>query len=261
MSALDCRRRRIDADWNALGRKLNEYRLGVPHAARLQAGQPIGDQLGQHRQHAVRQIDARAALHRFAIERGARPHEVRDVGYVNAQSPMTPFQLDEADGIVKVTRVDRVDRDDHFARQILARGRNALVETAGFQPGFVQRVGGKLLGQVEFADDRDRVDAGRAARAEHFGHYALAVLIVRGKADHLDDNLVVGPCILRARIADHDGPRKRPAVDLHQRGAGAAGNSRDSTRHRPARFRHPCLSAGDDSPLRLCPTGKGPRGA
>ena len=37
-----------------------------------------------------------------------------------------------------------------------------LVELFGLQPGLVQRVGGKPLGQVELANDRQRVDARRA---------------------------------------------------------------------------------------------------
>ena len=39
----------------------------------------------QHRQHAVRKVDRRAALARFAIERRARPHVVPDVGDRNDQ--------------------------------------------------------------------------------------------------------------------------------------------------------------------------------
>ena len=39
--------------------------------------------------------------------------------------------------------------------------------------------------------------------------------VVRGKADHLDDDLVVGLGVLGAGIAEQDRLREQRAVDLH----------------------------------------------
>ena len=73
----------------------------------------------------------------------------------------------------------------------------------------------KLVGQVELADDRQRIDARLAARPEHLGDHALAVVQRRREADHLDDHLVVRPGVLRAGIADVDRLGEQRAVDLH----------------------------------------------
>ena len=86
--------------------------------------------------------------------------------------------------------------------------------------GLVERVFGEMVGQVELADDRERIDARLAARAEHFGDHALAVVQRRGEADHLDDHFVVGLGVLRAGIADVDRPGEQRAVDLHVGRAG-----------------------------------------
>ena len=95
-----------------------------------------------------------------------------------------------------------------------------FVERFGLPAGFVQGIFGELVGQVELADDRERVDARLSARAEHFGDHALAVVQRRGEADHLDDHFVVGPGVLCARIADVDRPGEQRAVDLHVGRAG-----------------------------------------
>ncbi len=140
---------------------------------------------------------------------------MRNVGDVNAQPPMPLVGPHQADRVVEIARVDRIDRNHHFAGQIGPLGRNRLVELFGFDPRFFQRVGRKRLGQIEFANDRQRVDARRAARAEDFGDHAFAVLIVGRKADHFQHDFVVGPGRLRAGIAHQDRPREWFAVDLH----------------------------------------------
>ena len=86
----------------------------------------------------------------------------------------------------------------------------------GLLPGLVQGVVGELLGQVELADDRERIDARLALRPQHLDDHAFAVVHGRGEADHLDDHLVVGPGVLRAGIADVDRLGEERAVDLHE---------------------------------------------
>ena len=60
--AADRGRVQIDGDRNPVGRELDERRLCVSHPIGLQARQTVRDQLRQHRQHTVGQVDARAAL-------------------------------------------------------------------------------------------------------------------------------------------------------------------------------------------------------
>ena len=91
-------------------------RLGVPHPVGLQAGQAVGDDLRQHRNHAVGQIDARAAVVGLAVERRLGPHEVRHVGDVHAQPPVAVVGLRQRDRVVEIAGVDRIDRDRDQAR-------------------------------------------------------------------------------------------------------------------------------------------------
>ena len=115
-AALDRRRHRIGGQRNPVGRELDEHGLGVAHPVGLQAGQAVGDDLRQHRNHAVGQVDARAALVGLAVERRAGPHEVRHVGDVHAQPPVPLGRFLQRDRVVEVAGVDRIDRDGHQLR-------------------------------------------------------------------------------------------------------------------------------------------------
>ena len=77
-----------------------------------------------------------------------------------------------------------------------------------------------MLGQVVFANDRQRIDARLAAAAEHFGDHPFAVVNVRRKANHLEDDFVVGLGILCAGIAQQHRPAEHGAIDLHEGAAG-----------------------------------------
>ena len=59
----------------------------------------------------------------------------------------------------------------------------------------------------------DSVSTPGVPRAEHFGDHALAVVSVGGKADHLDDDLVVAAGVLGAGIAQQDRLGEGHAVD------------------------------------------------
>src|SRR5205085_4085666 len=59
-----------------------------------------------------------------------------------------------------------------------------------------------------------RIDAGVAARAEHFDNDRLAGVLMRGKADHLDHNLVVRRGPFRAGVADGHRLREHLAIDF-----------------------------------------------
>ena len=196
---------RIGRHASAVGRELDEHGFGEPHLIGLQARQSVGKDLGQHRDHAVGQINARRAIQRLAIQRRARPHEVRHVGNMHAQLPMPVRQPHQRDRIVEIAGIDRIDRDHGFAGQIDSRRMDRFVEPIGLIASVFEHVVGKMLRQVVFADDRKRIDARLAAAAEHFGDHAFAVVYVRRKADHLEHDFVVGPGVLRAGSPNNTG--------------------------------------------------------
>ena len=86
--ALDRRAVHLGRHPEPLGRELDEYRLGIPDFPRLQAGQGVGDQLGEHGQHAVGQVDARRPPVRLPVQGRLRPDEVPHVGDVHAEPPV-----------------------------------------------------------------------------------------------------------------------------------------------------------------------------
>ena len=114
----------FDAGANAFGAEFDEGGFGVADFVGLQAGQIVGDDLRQHGDDAVGQIDAGGALVGFAIERRFLADEVRDVGDVHAQPPETVFEMDQRDGVVEIAGVDGVDGDDGFGGQIDAAARS-----------------------------------------------------------------------------------------------------------------------------------------
>ena len=104
--------------------------------------------------------------------------------------------------------------------KIAAAAGDRFVELLGLLAGIVEHIVIEFAGQVEFVDDRHRVDARLAALAEDFDDHAFAVADVRREADHFDDDFVVWPHALRAGIADVDRVGEDFAVDLHHAHAG-----------------------------------------
>ena len=94
--------------------------------------------------------------------------------------------------------------------------RFVFVEGAPPLAGFLEGVLGKDVRQAESADDRQRIDARLAARAEHLGDDAFAAIVRRREAQHLDDDLVVGLGPLGAGIADEDAVGEDGAVDADE---------------------------------------------
>ena len=81
---------------DALGVEVQMRCHGIPGAAGLQAGQAVREDLGKHGDHAIGQIHARAPVPGDAVERRSRPHEVRDVGDMDAQASSGPSRLAKA---------------------------------------------------------------------------------------------------------------------------------------------------------------------
>ena len=101
---------------------------------RLQAGQVVGDDLRQHRDHAVGQVHARGPLVRLAVERRLGLHEVRHVGDVHAQQPVAVVVPLQRDRVVEVAGVDRVDRDDRLVGEVVPPAADRFVELLGLLP-------------------------------------------------------------------------------------------------------------------------------
>jgi len=163
-------------------REVHERALDEADTALLQAGQAVGDRLGKHRQHTLRQIDAGGALAGFAVERTARRREVGHVGDVHAELPVLARRIDcQRNGVVEVARVHRVDGHRRPGGKVFTAFEVFFAEAGGRLARFFERVLREAVGQAQGADDRQRIDAGLAARAEHFDDDALAAILGAGK--------------------------------------------------------------------------------
>ena len=125
--------------------------------ARHQRAQIVGDALGQHRHHAIREIHRVAARQRVAVERRTRPHIEGDVGDrdmddVAALVVRIGIGLG-MDRVVMVLGVGRIDGDERQVAPVLAalqRGGLCLL-------GLAQRGGREGLRNF-VGVDRDQAD-------------------------------------------------------------------------------------------------------
>src|SRR5262249_20096746 len=98
------------------------------------------------------------------------------------------------------------------AGKVVAALQVLVVPLVRLGAGVLEGVLGELPGQAEGTDDRQRVHAGLAARAEDLSDDALAAVVRAGEAQHLDDDLVLGLGPFAARIADVDAVAEDRAV-------------------------------------------------
>jgi hypothetical protein len=104
----------------------------------------IRELLRQHRQDAARKVDRSRALARFAVERGAGPYVVADVGDGDDQAEAAGVRLGK-DGVVEVARVLAVDRDERQRAQVLAAGPGGGVHLAAERARLCEGRGRKLV--------------------------------------------------------------------------------------------------------------------
>ena len=131
---------------------------------RAQRAEIVGDALGQHRHDAVGEIDRVAAVKRFAVERGAWPHVMRDVGDGDREDePARIVGIGVDRGVDRVVMVLGVGRVDGHERKL------APVFTAVFERCGLCGIGFGLNGDGErvrnaVGVDRDQADRPGAGR-------------------------------------------------------------------------------------------------
>ncbi len=141
----------------AVGRDHEPHRQRAARFARHQRAQIVGDALGQHRHHAVGEVDRVAADQRVAIERGVGAHIEGDVGDRDMDDEAAlvvgigvGFRMHR---VVVILGVGRIDRDQRHATPVLA----AFQRGGLGRLGFGHRVARKRLRDV-VSVDRDLAD-------------------------------------------------------------------------------------------------------
>ena len=168
--------------------------LRVADAARLQAGQAVGDDLRQHGHHAVGQVDAGGPVAGLAVQRpswAGRSATRRRCGRPAASA--RSVELLQRDGVVEVAGVDRVDGDDRLGRS--GRARPAGIDSSNASAW--RRASSRASSANSSGRSNSRMIDSVSTPGLPRGPSTSVITPspswhVRRKADHLEDDLVVG---------------------------------------------------------------------
>ena len=162
----------------------------------------VRELLGQHGQHAAREVDGGRALARFRIEGRARPHVVAHVRDGDEEPEARAARLGE-DRIVEVARVLAVDGDERRRAQVLAPLERRRRHFAPVAARDRERFGRKFVGEAVRGDrELDRRIRAAAVR-QHAQHAPDGIAVPARLLGDLDDGEVA---MTRgaAGIARHD---------------------------------------------------------
>src|SRR5713101_3211144 len=159
--------------------ELNENRMGESIDIGIQTANAVAQSLRQHRDHAIRQINAVTAPPRFTIKRAVRSYVSGNIGDVHAEPPTFVVDLFNIDGIVKIARVIRIDCDNEFVAQIVATIDHPLLDRLRNPIRFIDDAFWKRRRQIVFPDDRQHVDAGRSCGSKHLDDLAFWIYMSR----------------------------------------------------------------------------------
>ena len=154
--------RELAADHLAGAVEGHEHREREPVLAGHERADAVGELLGEHRHHAVAEVDAGAAAVRLAVERGAWLHVVGDVRDVHAEDAVAAAVGLERERVVEVPRRLGVAGEDELLPEVepaLRRNR-----AAGDPPRLLQRRRRERLGQPVELHHRRGVLARRPPR-------------------------------------------------------------------------------------------------
>ena len=104
----------------AILRELNEDRMGQAVHRWIETANAVAQSLRQHRNDAIGQINAVAALVRFAVQRRARFHVGGNVGDVDTETPAAAGDSFDIDRVIEVAGIVGIDRDNELVAQIFA---------------------------------------------------------------------------------------------------------------------------------------------
>src|SRR3984893_7326197 len=161
--------------------ELNENGMRESIDTRIETANAVAQAFGQHRDHAVRKINAVSAPAGFAIERSVGIHISRNVGNVNSESPARLRRVDlvHMNGVVKIARVIRVDSDNEFFAQILTAFEHPRIDGLGNPIRFIDNCARKFRRQIILPNDRQYIDTWSGGRSEQFDNLAFRINMPR----------------------------------------------------------------------------------
>ena len=159
--------------------------LGVDRA------QPVGEFLGQHRDHAARKVHRGRALLGLAVERAAGPHVMADIGDRHQQPPAgyrlagLVAQRLAIDGIVEIAGIRPVDRHQRHVAQVDPHPVVGRPQCIGQRLGLGQNFVTKLVWHLELAHGDLDLHARITHAAQHLAHAADGRRVPVGRREDL----------------------------------------------------------------------------
>src|SRR5579872_1996242 len=161
----------------------------------------------EHGHGAVGKVDTGAAQAGLLIE-GTRGRDVlRDVGNVDLQLEIIVGQHADQDGVVEIAGSFAIDGNDRQSAEVATAAEFRAWDRRGHLLRFFERGRGKMMREMEFADDDFDVDAEVVFAAEDFDDASAGRLSGRGPVGDLyvdDCAFEVGPVIVAGDfVAEH----------------------------------------------------------
>ncbi|MDR8762404.1 hypothetical protein FEP90_04105 [Burkholderia multivorans] len=171
-----------------------DHDVACEHAAvdlRVQRAETVRQFLRQHRNHAAREVDRRAALQCVGVEPAARLDVVRHVGDRDDE-PEAVAAADlrrlAVDGIVEVARVFAVDRHERHVAQVDAEPQIGRAHLVGQRGGLVERRRAEFVRHAVLAHRDFDFHARIVDVAEHLDDAAERLRMTARKIGQLDDD-------------------------------------------------------------------------
>ena len=171
--------------------KLHKNRLGQMILVRPQAANHVRQSLRQHRQHAVRKINAIAPTQRFAIQRRARLNVMRDIRDMNPDAPSAALRIRHMNGVIKVPGIVRIDREYRRRSQILTSAQFILRNIERYLVRLFQNRIRKSDWKIMLPNDRQDIDPWLLRRTKDLDDGAFRIEVSMFPRVHLDHHLVV----------------------------------------------------------------------
>ena len=141
---------------------------------------------------------------------------MRDIRNMYPQMPVPVLGALQRNRIVKVACINGVDRNDGFSRQIQPSRQILFIEQTRLLSCLLQDIFGKCIGQTEFVNDAQRVDARLSALSQDLRQHGLTRQTMAGEPQHFNDDFVLWFRTFRPRVSDRNRIGEDGAVDAHE---------------------------------------------
>ena len=165
--------------------------MGQAVDAWVKTAYAVAQTLGQHRDNAVRQINAITPAPGFPIKSSPRCYVCGNIGDVNSELPPTVYLLN-IDRIVKIAGIIRVDGKDELLPQVFAALQHAGFNRLRDPIRFIDHASRKFRWKMVAPNYRKQINAWRLSRAEDLNDFAFGINVAGLPRNESDYDFVSG---------------------------------------------------------------------